>query len=166
MKLAKEKTVKELREMAAELGIVGRHNMVKAELISAIEEEQKEKEEAERFAKVVANQKEIKTLKKDNFEECLATQVEAEKVWDEDEQTSKKSDYINRIEVGSMIAFAISQTKALSGMVIECQSGKYVVETKNGNKFNIRRSKILWVKTGERWPKGIFDMLKGNNHNE
>lgn len=89
---------------------------------------------------------------------------------------SKKSqdDYINNIEVGMIIAFKVSPDKAISakvedidydikneneGSVLRTLNTAYC-RTKNGIEYKVPRKAIIWVKTGARWPRGIFLQLK------
>lgn len=74
-----------------------------------------------------------------------------------------KNDYIERIKIGSIIAFKI-YNKAISGKIKQIGSN-FLVETKNGKTFAIKKEDILWVKTGSRWPRFVFEMLKGISGN-
>lgn len=85
--------------------------------------------------------------------------VEIEEV----KEAKSKESYIEEIKIGAMVAFRIGGLKMLSGKIIGItdMSNNYLVETKNGINFSVRRKNIVWVKTGERWPRGIFLALKG-----
>ena len=73
----------------------------------------------------------------------------------------RKKEYIKNLRKGTILAFRVKcSEKVLSAMVIEINIVNITVETKNGTKFIIDRDSILWVKTGERWPKGIYNLLK------
>jgi len=72
-----------------------------------------------------------------------------------------KSSYINNATVGSLIAFKVNETKMLSAKIEEVGSNNFVVMTKNGIRFNVLHRDVTWVKTGDRWPKGIYLALKG-----
>jgi hypothetical protein len=78
-----------------------------------------------------------------------------------------KGDYINAIEPGVLVAFK-SEDKMVAAKVIskhekEVDGGiiPYVkVETKNGSIYFVDNVDIAWVKTGSRWPAGIYNALK------
>lgn len=78
-----------------------------------------------------------------------------------------QSEYINNIEVGMIIAFKISENKAISAKVEKISRGSdsegismVYCRTKNGIEYKVPRKAIIWVKTGTRWPRGIFLQLK------
>jgi transcription termination factor Rho len=75
-----------------------------------------------------------------------------------------KTEYINNVRVGDLLAFKVNETKILSGKVEQIAKDMLVVETKNGIRFNVRKKNIVWVKTGDRWPKGIYEALKGGTY--
>lgn len=74
-----------------------------------------------------------------------------------------KQKYINSLEIGQILAFKIGES-VISGKVVDI--GEYIrVETKNDTQFIISEEDIIWVKTGQRWPKGVFRALKGEKQN-
>lgn len=74
----------------------------------------------------------------------------------------EKSRYIDSLKVGQILAFNINGS-TISGKVVEIADPEefITIETKNKTQFIIRREDIVWVKTGQRWPKGVFQALKG-----
>lgn len=62
------------------------------------------------------------------------------------------------------IAFKVTPKKALSGKVLQVNESNVEVATKNGIKFTVEKKNILWVKTGSRWPKGVYLLLKGESN--
>jgi transcription termination factor Rho len=142
-----KKTVKELRVIAKEYEIVGRHDMRKAELIKAIDEAQ-------------GFEKEIK--------DCLIENGTFKAISD----NASRKRYIESAKVGFIIAFKVNENRVLSGKIAEIYKDKFVVETKTKVKFMVKKKNVLWVKTGARWPKGIYAALKGglltdgNGHKE
>ena len=77
-----------------------------------------------------------------------------------------KEDYIKNLEVGTLIAFKV-RDRMMSAKVIEVREEDVKVECKNGSVYYVGKNKdaIAWVKTGARWPSGIFNALR-NNINE
>lgn len=80
-----------------------------------------------------------------------------------DESKGNRSSYVDNIRIGVLIAFRVNDRKALSGKVEEIHGEGFVVSTKNGIRFNVRKKNVMWVKTGDRWPKGVYLALKGEN---
>lgn len=74
---------------------------------------------------------------------------------------SNKQRYLDNLEKGQIIAFAFLD-KTLSGKVTDVEELAVNVEAKNGQKFIVAYKDILWVKTGNRWPKGVYIALKRN----
>lgn len=137
------KTVSELLIVAKELHISGRYDMNKARLIDAI-------------------------IEKTDIEACIvAKSGKADEVW-EDAPISqpvhfKKQDYLDKIQVGSIVAFTISQgMKMLSGKVTEIRKSRVIITTRLGVTFNVKKECIVWHKTRDTWPKGIYEALRGN----
>ena len=75
-------------------------------------------------------------------------------------QTRDKLEYIKDAEVGVLVAFRF-RDKVRSGKIIRKQDGLLVIETHNGTTYNVLYEDVVWVKTGDRWPKQVFNMLKG-----
>lgn len=70
------------------------------------------------------------------------------------------SDYLRRADVGSIVAFSMSG-KTVSGVIKAKTDTEVTIETKNGTVFdNVPYTDVLWVKTGNRWPRWVFDLLK------
>ncbi|MCX7924118.1 MAG: Rho termination factor N-terminal domain-containing protein [Clostridia bacterium] len=151
--------VKELLPIAKELNVVGRHDMRREQLIDAIVGNQ-----AETSTSVVKStrqhtndiEQDLAHGKKSEWEN--ANVQEACNVVD---VPKPKERYLDNAKPGTIIAFKVGDSKVFSGMIKEIISNGFTVETRNGVKFTVRRSKVLWVKTGDRWPRGIYQALKG-----
>jgi len=72
-----------------------------------------------------------------------------------------KSSYVDEIKVSDIVAFSVN-SKAISGMVEEIHADSFLIATKNGVKFTVKKQNILWVKTNARWPRGVWLALKGD----
>jgi len=81
-----------------------------------------------------------------------------------DEKVSKsREDYLKNLKEGLLVAFKMNPSgKVMSAMVKEVEGEQVKVETKNGSVYFIKKSDIAWVKTGKRWPGGIFNALRDN----
>lgn len=82
-----------------------------------------------------------------------------------------RMDYISNIKPGNVISFNVPGDKMISGKVVEiCEpeqtpdgkERKYIVRTNNCSIFYVVEKDITWVKTGTRWPLGIYNALKLN----
>lgn len=157
-------TVKELLELAKKYDIKGRHDMKKCELISHIEKVQNQTapeakcaEHSEQPAKQNLEQQAEQTKT-----DCLADEVE---IIGQRKTEKTRSDYVNKLAVGQIIAFDLTEGKAMSAKVTDIvrsadENIKFVLcESKKGTKYKVPASKIIWVKTGKRFPGYVYDKL-------
>lgn len=96
--------------------------------------------------------------------------AEAFLIEDTDRDVKSKEDYIVDAEEGVIVAFRlnfhskrnVALTKVISGKILENNKPEeiYLVETRNGLQYGVPYSSVIWVKTGGRWPKGIYDEMK------
>lgn len=91
--------------------------------------------------------------------------VEAE-VKDEKESASnvdeQKLSYLERAEVGTIIACRIDG-KAKSAKIVKRSSKnrRFMVETAYGAQYIVPYEDVIWVRTGNKWPRGVYRELKG-----
>lgn len=139
---------KELDFIAKGLNIVGRSRMNKGQLVDAIaaaqvveEEETKQEVEAK--------------------EEC--PKAEEVKI-----DMTLKMPYIEKAEIGSLVAFKLPSGKVKSAKIVNRSSvnQKLKLETEYGATYIISYSDVIWVRTGLRWPAGVYRLLKGLASNE
>lgn len=166
-------TVKELREEAKSLKVKFWYNKTKAELVSGILEATAENNEN---VEENNNMEEIReaTIPEDSaVERVEAVQAEDEIAADNSYATlisHKKTpgEYIDNVEVGMIIAFATEPEKAISAKVKEIFKAEdngvkeILAVSKNGYTYKVPRAAIIWVKTGHRWPRGIYDKLRNS----
>lgn len=151
-----KKTVKELLGIAKEIGVVGRHEMKKDELIEAIKRTQVKPSVAVEIQVVTPD----KTFEDELVDEASVIANE----WGDVPQTKqlpRKVDYVENAKVGQIVAFRVNDVKTLSGKVTEIHQAHFAVITKNGIKFSVAKHDVIWVKTTDRWPKGVYLALKG-----
>lgn len=83
---------------------------------------------------------------------------------------TKKSteDYLSNIAEGTLVAFKRSKNKnvAMSGKFISFDNGKVVVESKRGTIFKVSPENIVWVKTGTRWPRWVYELFNNKVESE
>lgn len=152
-----KKTCKELRELAKELNISGRWDMTKDQLIDAI-----------LGAEVVENTNESESAKDeckvDNQENVVEVEDKVEKESaNVDVDMAQKMPYIENIEIGTLVAFRLSNGKVKSAKVTRksTKNRKLKLETDYGAEYIVSFNDIVWVRTGKRWPRGVYKLLKG-----
>ena len=75
-----------------------------------------------------------------------------------------KKEYIETIQVGTLVAFREPDTNKLNTAKVvkkSTKNKKLMLQTQYGAEFIVPYEFIVWVKTGSRWPKGIYNELKG-----
>lgn len=152
-----KKTCKELRELAKELNISGRWDMTKDQLIDAI-----------LGAEVVENTNESESAKDeckvDNQENVVEVEDKVEKESaNVDVDMAQKMPYIENIEIGTLVAFRLSNGKVKSAKVTRksTKNRKLKLETDYGAEYIVSFDDIVWVRTGKHWPRGVYKLLKG-----
>jgi hypothetical protein len=153
-------TVSKLLEIAKTKDIKGRHHMKKAELIDAIVNSEVRGVE---MNVVIIDESTVMTK---DIEKDLVSSVEWDIELDNKKQepqreVRQKYTYVDSAKIGMLIAFKVNDTKVLSGMIDEIHKHEFVVTTRNGIRFTIRKNNVIWVKTGTRWPKGVYQALRG-----
>lgn len=153
------KTLKELREIAKGLNVIGRWEMTKGQLIDAIlgaedvkvnEDKMSAKDEGK-----VDNQKDVEVEGKSEKESANNKPHEI--------NMEQKMHYVEGIEIGALVAFRLSNGKVKSARVIRksTKNRKLKLETEYGAVYIVSYEDIVWVRTGKRWPKGVYRLLKG-----
>lgn len=86
----------------------------------------------------------------------------------EEQKAEKKLSYIDGAKIGTLVAFKTDNGKVKSAMIVKrsTKNRKFKLETKYGASFIVPFDDILWVKTSKRWPKGVYQLLKGIDENE
>ena len=153
MEIMEKKTVKELREIAKELCIVGRWDMKKNELIEAINKVNQDFDD-----------------RNISFEtDCIIKSEEVIKPEGSQNVTATTEDYVNNIKEGTLVAFKRDMSKdiAMSGKFIgyEEKTKKVIIESKRGTKYRIQKENIIWVKTGSRWPRWVYSLFNNKEVN-
>ena len=146
------KTVDELRKIAPKAGVKNCRKLKKAELIDAIIDEQPidvENEEVES----VSEKSEVKT------EEVVVVPAVT--------TVSNREAYVDSAKVDMIVAFKLPNGKVKSAKIIKRSTPKrrFLVETKYGAQFVISFDDVVWVKTGTRWPKYVYNLMKGIGDN-
>ena len=175
--------VDNLRKLASKLGIKNNHSLKKANLIEAIlgAEAAKDSESQKMVAIGEAIQEGIQAgLQSANDEGKIDNQAKAcVEVEDKGEKKStgtiidmeQKMSYIEQAKVGTLVAFRLPTSKVISAKVVKKSTAhrRFMVETAYGAQYIVGYDDIMWVRTGNRWPRGVYRLLKGlvdDNGNE
>ena len=158
------KTKKELRAIATELEITGRWDMTKPQLVDAIL----------RANSVEYNKKNVVDENPQSAnDECKVDNHECENVEAENKvenesasvnvNMEQKMSYIENIDIGTIVAFRLSNGKVKSAKVTRksTKNRKLKLETDYGAEYIISYEDVIWVRTGKRWPRGVYKLLKG-----
>lgn len=144
------KNCKELREIAKGLKIQGRWDMTKEELITNI------------MAASENGKSDVDEINDQNItDECKS-----------DDQVhinmEQKMRYIENVELGTIVAFRLTNGRVKSAKVVKksTKSRKLKLETNYNAEYIVSYDDIIWVRTGKRWPKGVYELLKGKVGNE
>lgn len=136
---------KEIQKVASrEFGIKGAYDMRKGECVDRILEYQREFQKAER---------------------------EAERKIKEVEKTESKEAYLEGAPLGTLVAFKVPDTVIVRPGEKKVKSAKIVGRNVSKKKLRLQTEydafyivpfeNVLWVKTGSRWPRSIYNLLKG-----
>ncbi len=176
------KSCKELRERARELNIVGRWDMTKEQLIEAILGVENAMDSENKTEKVNAifihgglsrRDQVIRVGDQSANDECkvdnpvAAASVVAEVKVENESAGAKTSDqkmsYVEGVEIGTIVAFRLSNGKVKSAKVVKksTKNRKLKLETDYHAEYIVSYDDIVWVRTGKRWPRGVYNLLKG-----
>lgn len=139
-------TVADLRKIAKNFHIVGRWEMNKSQLI----------------IKILLVQEEREAEKKQSENEETEETFENEKVM-QDDSNNDHSKYLANIEVGRLVAFndhnmGIVRTARVVNISQKRQQLK-VIDI-YGSVEVISFEQVAWVKTGKRWPRRLFRLIR------
>ena len=129
--LLENKTVKELRNIAKAYSIKGRWDMNKSQLIDSIV--------------------------------SVSEPKNNEVIDNKPKSCSDKIKYIEDVAIGTLVAFNCPDGKVRSAKVVKKSKARKMLKvvTEYKAEFIISYEDIIWVRTGKRWPKGVYNLLKG-----
>lgn len=146
-----EKTVSELCVICKEKGVTyytHKKKLTKTEIINKLVECESES---------VSIKDEVIEDKKDNVVENVSDNHKVYKV-------NNKDKYIESIQIGVIVAFREPETNKLNTAKVikkSTKNRKLKLQTQYGAEFIIPYESVVWVKTGTRFPRGIYNELKG-----
>ena len=146
--------VVDLRNMASTYGIKNVKKYKKQELVDMICEiidGQKPTVVDEEVSVVVEDDNNVETVTEELSEEEIA---------------ERRMPYVENAPIDTIVAFKLPTGKVKSAKIINksTKNRKLKVETAYGAQFIIPYDSVIWVKTGTRWPKGVYNLLKGNHN--
>lgn len=145
---------RELMRMATTMGIKGSWDMKKAEVVDAI----LRAEDAKDGGAAASEQSAKVNGEADNHGTC-GDHANDETAID----MAKKMPYIEDADVGTLVAFKLSNGKVKSAKIVKksSKSRRFMLETAYGAQHIVSYDDIVWVRTGKRWPSGVYRQLKG-----
>lgn len=159
----------ELRTIAKGLNISGRWDMTKLELVEAILRAENAEVSVNTAGEVQVTEQSAKDEHKvDNLAngtEGVEAEVKAEKesagAFNIDME--QKMHYVENVEIGTIVAFQLSNGKVKSAKVEKksTKNRKLKLVTDYGAEYIVSYEDVIWVRTGKRWPKGVYNLLKG-----
>lgn len=92
-----------------------------------------------------------------------ATGGEAAETSDDVSSSSNKMKYVENAEIGTIVAFKLPDGRVKSAKVERRSTSrrKLKLVTQYGAEFVVPYEDIIWVRTTKRWPKGVYNLLKG-----
>lgn len=100
--------------------------------------------------------------KKESESDSVESSAKIENKVEVKDNSVNKLRYLENIECGTIVAFNTNEGKVISAKVIKksLSRKKLMVETSYGQQHTISWEDVIWVKTGKRWPKGIYNMFQ------
>ena len=99
------------------------------------------------------------------IEEIIETveEIKPVKPW---EMLDKKK-HIEEAEVGTLIAFYDEKGKPRTAALVNRSSSREVIKvvTEFEREFIVPYANVLWVRKGPRWPRAVYEILKGYSKN-
>lgn len=160
--LAQMTTRQLVKGPATDMGISGRWDMKKEQLIDAILRAELNWQKPSAKAQSAIDEDKVDEQDGVGVTDKVEKQV-ADAEADMDQKLAQKMRYVEEIEVGALVAFKVPGGKVKSAKVLRRSSKnrKLKVETDYGAAYVIAYEDVLWVRTGKRWPRWIYNLLKG-----
>ena len=79
------------------------------------------------------------------------------------ESDNDKNDRIQNAPIGTIVAFKAPGGRIRSAKIKlrSTANRRLMVCTEYDAEYNISYDDVIWVKSGKRWPKGVYNLLKG-----
>lgn len=78
------------------------------------------------------------------------------------ESDDDKNDRIQNAPIGTIVAFKAPGGRVRSAKIKlrSTANRRLLVRTEYDAEYNISYDDVIWVKSGKRWPKGVYNLLK------
>lgn len=164
--------VRDLMRMATKLGIKGSWDMKKSEVVDAIlgaeSAECGECDKQEERVDAVENQVQSNLQSAKDEVGTDDHNIKAEVEYKEENRSasidmSQKMPYIEGAGIGTLVAFRLLNGKVKSAKIVKksTKGRRFKLETDYGAQYIVPFEDIVWVRTGKRWPRGVYKLLKG-----
>ena len=102
-------------------------------------------------------------VKQEEDEEVVEEKVEKPEPW----VMKDRSTLIENAEVGTLIAFYDEKGKPRTAALVNRSSARKVIKlvTEFEREFIVPYDNVIWIKKGSRWPRGVYNLLKGYSSN-
>ena len=150
-----------LRKLAPTVGVKNAKKYKKAELVEAI---LRASESAEDSKEASAPEKNgIETIQSDESKKDTADIQENVKAAVPEINMEQKMQYIENAPIGTLVAFRLPNGKVKSAKIINRSNKqqKLKLETSYGKQFIIPYTDVVWVRSTDKWPRGVYNQLKG-----
>lgn len=110
----------------------------------------------------LASKKGIKNSRRFKKMELIKVLQEYDEKQKVKENKSNKDKFINDAPLKTIVVFE-NNNKVRSAMMVErnIEKRELLVETKYGKKYYLSYDNILWVRTGLRYPRKIYNLMQG-----
>lgn len=73
-----------------------------------------------------------------------------------------KFKYFENLKKGVLVAFCLENGKAKTGKVILINHETKILKvlTECCDEYDVSFEDVMWIKTGKRWPKGVYNKIK------
>lgn len=118
--------------------------------------------------RVIAKEPDIKGrghMTKEQLVQAIASATggEVAETSDDVSSGSDKMKYVENAEIGTIAAFKLPDGRVKSAKIERRSTSrrKLKLVTQYGAEFVVPYEDIIWVRTTKRWPKGVYNLLKG-----
>lgn len=165
----------DLRKLAKERDLPGRGKMTKAQLVEAltgdtVQSDSKPISDVEAHETDVQAVEEVTTAQT-AFEGDLEVSEQDNESFrrglaKERDEKRKRDAHISHVEqapIGKIVVFRDENGSVKSAKIIKksVKNRKLKLQTKYGREFVVSFDNVIWVRDGERWPRFVYNMLKG-----
>lgn len=149
--------VAELKAICKERNIPhyhGKNCFNKSELINAILEAEKS---------VQSDESAEDKNKTDDHDSVEVAAKDEKKATSTGVSVEQKMSYVEEATVGTIIAFNLPNGKTKSAKIVKksTKNRRFMVETDYGAQYVVNYEDVVWVRTGKKWPRGVYRLLKG-----